>query len=85
MYILFINSGDKCDIFFSAQFNNNNNNNKIVQLMSSTRPMCIPNLKNRSMEKKQEPCKLQCKLQLDFTVLRTVNSSCGSHKSLFKK
>ena len=38
MYILFINSGDKCDIFFSAQFNNNNNNNKIVQLMSSTRP-----------------------------------------------
>ena len=24
MYILFINSGDKYDIFFSAQFNNNN-------------------------------------------------------------
>ena len=26
MYILFINSSSKCDIFFSAQFNNNNNN-----------------------------------------------------------
>ena len=26
MYILFINLGGKCDIFFSAQFNNNNNN-----------------------------------------------------------
>ena len=25
MYILFINSSDKCDIFFSAQFNNNSN------------------------------------------------------------
>ena len=25
MYILFINSGGKCDIFFSAQFNNNSN------------------------------------------------------------
>ena len=25
MYILFINSGDKCDIFFSIQFNNNSN------------------------------------------------------------
>ena len=24
MYILFINSGGKCDIFFSAQFNNKN-------------------------------------------------------------
>ena len=29
MYILFINSGGKCDIFFSAQFNNNNNNKKL--------------------------------------------------------
>ena len=25
MYILFINSDDKCDIFFSTQFNNNSN------------------------------------------------------------
>ena len=25
MYILFINLNDKCDIFFSAQFNNNSN------------------------------------------------------------
>ena len=25
MYILFINSGGKCDIFFSAKFNNNSN------------------------------------------------------------
>ena len=25
MYILFINSGGRCDIFFSAQFNNNSN------------------------------------------------------------
>ena len=25
MYILFVNSGDKCDIFFSAQFNNKSN------------------------------------------------------------
>ena len=25
MYILFINSGGKCDIFFFAQFNNNSN------------------------------------------------------------
>ena len=25
MYILFINSGDKCDIFVSTQFNNYNN------------------------------------------------------------
>ena len=25
MYILFVNSGGKCDIFFSAQFNNNSN------------------------------------------------------------
>ena len=25
MYILFINSGGKCDIFFSEQFNNNSN------------------------------------------------------------
>ena len=25
MYILFINTGGKCDIFFSAQFNNNSN------------------------------------------------------------
>ena len=38
MYILFINSGDKCDIFFSPQFNNNSNKKKIVQPMGSTRP-----------------------------------------------
>ena len=25
MYILFINSNSKCDIFFSTQFNNNSN------------------------------------------------------------
>ena len=37
MYILFINSGDKCDIFFSIQFNNNSNK-KIVQSMGSTNP-----------------------------------------------
>ena len=38
MYILFIiNSGGKCDIFFSAQFNNNNKK-KIVQPMGSARP-----------------------------------------------
>ena len=37
MYILFINTGGKCDIFFSAQFNNNSNK-KIVQLMGSIRP-----------------------------------------------
>ena len=37
MYILLINSGDKCDIFFSTQFNNNSNK-KIVQPMGSTRP-----------------------------------------------
>ena len=30
MYIFFINSGGKCDVFFSAQFNNNNKK-KIVQ------------------------------------------------------
>ena len=29
MYILFINSSGKCDIFFSAQFNNNSNKKKI--------------------------------------------------------
>ena len=28
MYILFINSSGKCDIFFSAQFNNNSNKKK---------------------------------------------------------
>ena len=38
MYILFINSNDKCDIFFSAQFNNNSNKKKFVQPMGSTRP-----------------------------------------------
>ena len=37
MYILFINSGGRCDIFFSTQFNNNSNKKKkIVQLMGST-------------------------------------------------
>ena len=29
MYILFINLGGKCDIFFSAQFNNNSNKKKL--------------------------------------------------------
>ena len=29
MYILFINSGGRCDIFFSAQFNNNSNKKKL--------------------------------------------------------
>ena len=29
MYILFINSDGKYDIFFSAQLNNNNNNKKL--------------------------------------------------------
>ena len=29
MYILFINSGGKCDVFFSAQFNNNSNKKKL--------------------------------------------------------
>ena len=28
MYILFINSGGRCDIFFSAQSNNNSNKKK---------------------------------------------------------
>ena len=28
MYILFINSGGRCDIFFSAQFNNNSKKKK---------------------------------------------------------
>ena len=38
MYILFINSSGKCDIFFSAQFNNNSNKKKIIQTMGSTQP-----------------------------------------------
>ena len=29
MYILFINLGDKCDFFFSTQFNNNSNKKKL--------------------------------------------------------
>ena len=29
MYILFINSGGKCNIFFSTQFNNNSNKKKL--------------------------------------------------------
>ena len=37
MYILFISSVDKLDIFFSAQFNNNSNK-KIVKFMGSTQP-----------------------------------------------
>ena len=41
MYILFINSSGKCDIFFSAQFNNNSNNKKNFQPMGSTRPMWV--------------------------------------------
>ena len=28
MYILFINLGGKCDIYFFVQFNNNNSNKK---------------------------------------------------------
>ena len=44
MYILFINLGGKCDIFFSAQFNNNSNKKKLsnpwVQL-DSTKPMWV--------------------------------------------
>ena len=40
MHILFINSGGRCDIFFSTQFNNNSNK-KIVQPMGSTRPMWV--------------------------------------------
>ena len=42
MYILFINSGGKCDIFFSAQFNSNKKNlfNPWVQL-DSTQPMWV--------------------------------------------
>ena len=38
MYILFINSCGKCDIFFSAQFNNNSNKKKIFQPKGSTQP-----------------------------------------------
>ena len=42
MYILFINPGGKCDIFFSAQFNNNSNKKKLfnpwIQL-DPTQPM----------------------------------------------
>ena len=45
MYILFINSSEKCDIFLFAQFNNNNNNNKLsnswVQL-DPTQPTSNP-------------------------------------------
>ena len=42
MYILFINSGGRCDIFFSAQFNNNSKKKKkIVQPMSSTPLMWV--------------------------------------------
>ena len=37
MYILFINSDDKCNIFFSIQFNNNSNKKKIIQHMGLTR------------------------------------------------
>ena len=29
MYILFINLGGKCDLYFSAQFNNNSNKKKL--------------------------------------------------------
>ena len=38
-------------------------------------------LKNRSTEKNRDLCKLQSNL----TVLRIVNGSCGSHRSLKKK
>ena len=37
MYIFFINSSGKCDIFFSNEFNNNSNKKKFVQPMDSTR------------------------------------------------
>ena len=40
MYILFINSGGRFDIFFSAQFNNNSNK-KVVQPMGSTGPIWV--------------------------------------------
>ena len=40
MYILFINSGGRFDIFFSTQFNNNSNK-KVVQPMGSTRPIWV--------------------------------------------
>ena len=49
MYILFINTSSKCDIFFSAQFNNNNNNkncpthhDRLGQKIPSTRPIYTP-------------------------------------------
>ena len=38
MYILFINLGGRCDIFFSTQFNNNSNKKKNFQPMGSTPP-----------------------------------------------
>ena len=40
MYILFVNSGGKCDIFFSAQFNNNSNKkNSPSHQFNLTQPM----------------------------------------------
>ena len=38
MYILFINSGGKCDIFFFAQFNNNSNKKKLSNLCVQPNP-----------------------------------------------
>ena len=43
MYILFINSGGKCNIFFSVQFNNNSNKKKLSNpwiQSDPTQPMC---------------------------------------------
>ena len=44
MYILFINSGGKCDVFFSAQFNNNSNKKKLSNPWAQpdlTQPMWV--------------------------------------------
>ena len=42
MYILFINSSGKYNIFFPAQFNNNSNKKKkFVQPIGSTLPMWV--------------------------------------------
>ena len=44
MYILFINLGGRCDIFFSTQFNNNSNKKKISNPRVQphpTRPMWV--------------------------------------------
>ena len=44
MYILFINSGDKCDIYIFAQFNNNSNKKKCsTHGFNPTQPMDLCN------------------------------------------